>query len=144
MTSSFWPTCDLFAVRYQVPRYSGWKLLPDELFWVASGIVRYQVPRYSGWKPSSRIGSTAAFTRSDTKYRVIADGNFFVNDGVYHYIAESDTKYRVIADGNSEVAFATRLATMSDTKYRVIADGNPSISLGFRFVPVCQIPSTAL
>ena len=37
--------------------------------------VRYQVPRYSGWKrlplPSSRRRSA----RSDTKYRVIADGN---------------------------------------------------------------------
>ena len=66
-------TLSTSAVRYQVPRYSGWKLtLPAATFSVVlksdtkyrdiadgnadvinncqSVVVRYQVPRYSGWK----------------------------------------------------------------------------------------------
>ena len=66
------------AVRYQVPRYSGWKRPPPDCKLsisaksdtkyrdIADGnysawmclrsrlrLVRYQVPRYSGWKPSA-------------------------------------------------------------------------------------------
>ena len=38
--------------------------------------VRYQVPRYSGWKPECPDGAFLPQFGSDTKYRDIADGNF--------------------------------------------------------------------
>ena len=41
------------AVRYQVPRYSGWKLAAQGQPGEPVPEVRYQVPRYSGWKLSS-------------------------------------------------------------------------------------------
>ena len=41
------------GVRYQVPRYSGWKLGSIEVDVCIVLNVRYQVPRYSGWKPSA-------------------------------------------------------------------------------------------
>ena len=37
--------------------------------------VRYQVPRYSGWKRLQLERLGACSNQSDTKYRVIADGN---------------------------------------------------------------------
>ena len=40
--------------------------------------VRYQVPRYSGWKLSNISWNTVVFQPSDTKYRDIADGNLGV------------------------------------------------------------------
>ena len=43
-----------------------------------------------------RLGSRT----SDTKYRVIADGNLCRSSPFAWRISESDTKYRVIADGN--------------------------------------------
>ena len=87
-------------VRYQVPRYSGWKrqsagqLAPD------LGPVRYQVPRYSGWKQELLDLEVLSANLSDTKYRVIADGNRSDSDLYPSTIYSSDTKYRVIADGN--------------------------------------------
>ena len=64
------------AVRYQVPRYSGWKLLQGVFVTLNHTQVRYQVPRYSGWKrppPDCKLSISA---KSDTKYRDIADGNY--------------------------------------------------------------------
>ena len=62
--------------------------------------VRYQVPRYSGWKPHWFTRFTTNVSGSDTKYRDIADGNHKkpTKGRVYH--SPSDTKYRDIADGN--------------------------------------------
>ena len=37
--------------------------------------VRYQVPRYSGWKRDHRLKRGHNKRLSDTKYRAIADGN---------------------------------------------------------------------
>ena len=46
-----------------------------------------------------------------------------VRGGVF--LVGSDTKYRVIADGNLRLSFSKNLSVVSsDTKYRVIADGN--------------------
>ena len=73
-----WSRCFLYhslrPVRYQVPRYSGWKhcLVPCKAL---NCLVRYQVPRYSGWKRNTRPIIIALMIMSDTKYRVIADGN---------------------------------------------------------------------
>ena len=83
-------------------------------------LVRYQVPRYSGWKLRGLPSPTPQRLWSDTKYRVIADGN---------------------------VVSATSGAgdTVSDTKYRVIADGNGHLRIVIRMASECsQIPSTAL
>ena len=44
---------DLADVRYQVPRYSGWKRVVA-LLRSTHRTVRYQVPRYSGWKHDNR------------------------------------------------------------------------------------------
>mgnify|MGYP000963630372 CR=1 FL=1 len=64
-------------------------------------LVRYQVPRYSGWKHDlpGFLGDTPIW-RSDTKYRDIADGNFVARGCDLLAIVVSDTKYRDIADGN--------------------------------------------
>ena len=40
--------------------------------------VRYQVPRYSGWKPVVTTTMLGIVSPSDTKYRDIADGNNFL------------------------------------------------------------------
>ena len=69
--------------------------------------------------------SLPTFKRSDTKYRVIADGNLRLSFSKNLSVVSSDTKYRVIADGNlGQGVFCTTLCGLSDTKYRVIADGN--------------------
>ena len=86
--------------------------------------VRYQVPRYSGWKQLSKSSSSISSGGSDTKYRVIADGNFQELKHLHPGILPSDTKYRVIADGNELYALRPLYSSKSDTKYRVIADGN--------------------
>ena len=87
-------------VRYQVPRYSGWKqALLRFLIWLPALVsdtkyrdiadgnrdrrirhcrsyqVRYQVPRYSGWKLTRLQAELLVKKSSDTKYRDIADGN---------------------------------------------------------------------
>ena len=75
-------------------------------FW--RSFVRYQVPRYSGWKRTWSPCFQAADAASDTKYRVIADGNF-TGDWAARVIAgTSDTKYRVIADGNVDSGYYQR------------------------------------
>ena len=61
--------------------------------------VRYQVPRYSGWKRTD-MDIKVYTLGSDTKYRVIADGNLRCSSAAPPRRARSDTKYRVIADGN--------------------------------------------
>ena len=63
-------------------------------------LVRYQVPRYSGWKHDlpGFLGDTPIW-RSDTKYRDIADGNC-LHECCARVVRQSDTKYRDIADGN--------------------------------------------
>ena len=62
------------SVRYQVPRYSGWKLVHTHIVWL--------------------------FCLSDTKYRDIADGNEMAFCPLSKTSPMSDTKYRDIADGN--------------------------------------------
>ena len=92
-------TASIKRVRYQVPRYSGWK--PSrETCKPRISVVRYQVPRYSGWKRPVIITHFLSNSKSDTKYRDIADGNG-QNDGntvILPY--RSDTKYRDIAATN--------------------------------------------
>ena len=75
--------------------------------------VRYQVPRYCGWKLDICQLLSDAVVLSDTKYRDIADGNVIPNtqDGAW---AKLETKYRDIADGNyqgnsSYTSFAARV-----------------------------------
>ena len=63
-------------------------------------MVRYQVPRYSGWKRILLDVFRVVTTLSDTKYRDIADGNFSNAAGFSELQMKSDTKYRDIADGN--------------------------------------------
>ena len=63
--------------------------------------VRYQVPRYSGWKQLSKSSSSISSGGSDTKYRDIADGNIHLPLYSPQVFQPSDTKYRDIADGNS-------------------------------------------
>ena len=64
--------------------------------------VRYQVPRYSGWKLGDLLHRCADVERlSDTKYRDIADGNGRPDAAQSASVNSSDTKYRDIADGNS-------------------------------------------
>ena len=66
-----------------------------------------------------------------------------VRGGVF--LVGSDTKYRVIADGNlGQGVFCTTLCGLSDTKYRVIADGNGRGPRVFKQLMQRQIPSTAL
>ena len=63
--------------------------------------VRYQVPRYSGWKPKEFSFGISTKLWSDTKYRDIADGNLVINNrNLISNCCLSDTKYRDIADGN--------------------------------------------
>ena len=51
-------------------------------------------------------------------------------------IMTSDTKYRVIADGNSmSMEWIVPDAEASDTKYRVIADGNKVPPLHDQLIP---------
>ena len=108
--------------------------------------VRYQVPRYSGWKREPDA-SCASFIlpQSDTKYRDIADGNLSVDVVGVGPKTESDTKYRDIADGNSmTVLIVSILSGASDTKYRDIADGNCVVTTPVTRIADCQIPSTAI
>ena len=62
-------------VRYQVPRYSGWKQCRKACIFQHDKPVRYPGPRYSGWKP--QFASPSLFWRlmSEPKYRDIADWN---------------------------------------------------------------------
>ena len=112
-------------VRYQVPRYSGWKLRDTNVVPVFQKKVRYQVPRYSGWKQQEgEAAYEPAVAASDTKYRDIADGNESAITEFQSSQERSDTKYRDIADGNFSTAMIPRIPMTSDTKYRDIADGN--------------------
>ena len=89
-------------VRYQVPRYSGWKPALGSAALDGEVVVRYQVPRYSGWKLGDLLHRCADVERlSDTKYRDIADGNGRPDAAQSASVNSSDTKYRDIADGNS-------------------------------------------
>ena len=61
--------------------------------------VRYQVPRYSGWKLANVLSVSILPGASDTKYRDIADGNEC--SAIQHTKhGKLETKYRDIADGN--------------------------------------------
>ena len=63
-----------YSVGNQVPRYSGWKPTLFGYNIRVSVLVGNQVPRYSGWKLAVEAHLARGLT-SDTKYRVIADGN---------------------------------------------------------------------
>ena len=66
--------------------------------------VGNQVPRYSGWKLIPTAVHVTALSGLETKYRDIADGN----QGQGHQTQDPpqalETKYRDIADGNNMAA----------------------------------------
>ena len=166
LSRSLWCFC---VVRYQVPRYSGWKLprrrrqldalqpRSDTKYRdIADGNqgpggagphhcgVRYQVPRYSGWKLVVVVYPSSFVLV--VRYQVPRYSGWKLSASTQPSRAslKSDTKYRDIADGNRVHLDADGLFdNLSDTKYRDIADGN-GLAPCMPAFQSSQIPSTAI